>query len=202
MTKYSFCFLSFIAISRLVVPRQLIMQQKRFRNRINIQRPQKLFYERALVTEFVTPFYARPEPIKPIWEACTVAKAKSKIEKEIHPYRQIIANEALERFEKSKMVAILHKNSMKAEDSFDFAVALHKKQMTLKYYGPGVMKTAVGGTRFEVISKLLRSPYYFVFGEEPNVTGLQKIVKKTPQVFIMGNGKNILKIEKHFSCFS
>ncbi|XP_043288704.1 39S ribosomal protein L10, mitochondrial [Venturia canescens] len=174
------------AIRRLTVPRQLVTQPKRFRGKINIQRPQKPFYERALVTEFVTPFYDRPTPLKPIWEACARAQPKEeKIEAEPHPYKRILAREIFERFESSKMVGFLHKNSISGEDSFDLAVALHRKNMTLKSYGHGLMKIAVGDTRFENILQLFNSPNYLVFGAEPEVAALQKIVKRFPQVVLI-----------------
>ena len=99
---------------------------------------------------------------------------------------KIIAKGAFERFNNAKMIAFLHKNPITAENEFDLAVALHKEGMMLKYYGRSTIEFALNGTKFECVKHLFRSSGFLIFSPEIKVGPLLKIVKKTPQVILMG----------------
>lgn len=146
-----------------------------------------MHFTRAIVHKYVTPYYKPTREPTPIWELCENIKEKKKVVAEPHPYERIIARECLNWFNNSRMVAFMHKNSIKSEDEFDFNVNLRKSNMYLKYFGSSIFKLALNNTQFEPVLTLLRSSGMLVFSPEPNVPALLKSLRKTPQMILMGN---------------
>lgn len=168
---------------QISLPNQLFLQQKRFKAKINLKKPRPTHYVKALHQTFLTPFFPNHKEGKTLIDLCTKA---NKISKKIdNPYHEILARDALNWFDNSKMIAFLHKNSIKQEDVFDLAVLLKRKNMYLKCYPFAVLKLALKGTTYEAVEMLFHAPFYIIFSPEKNVTDLEKILKKTPQVILM-----------------
>ncbi|XP_055598082.1 39S ribosomal protein L10, mitochondrial [Uranotaenia lowii] len=155
---------------------------KRFRGKINIQRPRAPHYERARVLELVKPVYKLPDFNAP----CLEENAAKAIQKVDNPYETIIAREVRNWLEHSKMVAFIHLNSIKQEDFFKVQVALHRYQMKVKMYSKSVIKLAVDGTKFEAIKPLFDTKTVLIFcPDESKIKQLLNVLKKTPQFILI-----------------
>lgn len=170
-----------------ITPNTILYQQKRFRGKINIQKPRAPHYLRALVNEFLTPFYPSPNEGKKLEELCSNAiQAKEKKDKEeYNPYQRIIAREVRNWFDNSKMIAICHQNSMTAEVEFEFAVPLRRANMYFKRYSRKIMKLALTDSPYAATMPLYSSNFSIVFGSDTNVAAFEKIIKKFPQVILL-----------------
>lgn len=111
---------------------------------------------------------------------------KKKIKEEYNPYQIIIAREVRNWFDNSKMVAICHQNSLTQEDQFDLAVPLKRANMYYKRYSKSIMKLALADSPYEATMPLYSSHFSIVFGSDVNVAAFEKIVKKFPQVILLG----------------
>lgn len=164
-------------------------QQKRFRGKINIQRPRAPHHEKGKVLKLVTPFIPNPDVVKHLKERCTRTTVWTKPEKPVYPYDVIIAKECLNWFKTSKMIAVLHANSITSEQQFEYAVPLKRANMYFKGYQSSILKLALKDSDYEVLLKLIlpKMPVsYFVFSPDTNVSKLVKITKKTPQLILIG----------------
>ena len=166
------------------------MQQKRYRGKINIQKPRAPHHERGKLEKFTTPFISNPSTHKPWRERCSKITVQKSTTKLVNPYEVIIAKECLNWFNNSKMVALFHNNSIKSQDQFKFAVPLRKANMYFKGYQPPILRIALTNSIYEPILQLVQKNLpvtYFVFSPETNVEKLVKIAKKTPQLALIGN---------------
>ncbi|XP_043682492.1 uncharacterized protein LOC122635871 isoform X2 [Vespula pensylvanica] len=168
---------------QISIPNQLFLQQKRFRGKINIQKPRAPHYTRALFQEFVSPFYENPKKDKTLLDLCT--KTKRNTNEKYNPYHHVLAREVLNWFDNSKMIAFLHKNSMTQEEAFELAVPLRRKNMYLKSYGSTILELALKDTTYKALDLLYQSPYFIIFSPEKNVIDLEKILKKFSQVILI-----------------
>lgn len=162
------------------------IQQIRFRSKINIQKPKPFHHERGKVMKFLTPFYARPDAGKELWEVCLSGKKVAKKEFEANPYQIIIAREVLNWFNSSKMIGVFHKNTLREDDAFDFKVRLKRSNMYAKVYGNRLATMALKDTVYEPVLKLFSADVMLVFSPDTNVNELVKIAKKTPELILMG----------------
>ncbi|EAT38715.1 AAEL009431-PA [Aedes aegypti] len=155
---------------------------KRFRGKINIQRPRQPHYERARVLDLVKPVYKQLEFNAPCEDV-----ERSKVAQEVdNPYERIIAREVRNWLDHSKMVAFIHLNSIKQEDFFKVQVALHRHQMNVKVYGKSVIRQAVEGTKFETIQPLFDVKTALIFcPDESKIRQLLNVLKKTPQFVLL-----------------
>lgn len=170
-------------------PKQLLYQQKRFGATINTKKPKAPHFEKALLIEFLTPYHPKPEKYLPLSERCeNLNKLQKKIaRKTINPYEQMIAREAQQRFDNSKMIAILHMNSINEVKIFDLIVKLKKENMCLKRYGRKVLSCFINDPPYAALNPLLVSSTAFIFSEEDSkVAILRKILKKYPEYIILG----------------
>lgn len=168
--------------SALLQSRLPLVCFKRFRGKINIQRPRPPHYERARVLDVVKPIYKKPDFNAPCVEAGRT-KAAQEVE---NPYERIIAREVRNWLDHSKMVAFIHLNSIKQEDFFKVQVALHRHQMSVKIYGKSIIRQAVEGTQFEAIQPLFDVKTALIFcPDESKIRQLLAVLKKTPQFVLM-----------------
>ncbi|XP_015607587.1 39S ribosomal protein L10, mitochondrial isoform X2 [Cephus cinctus] len=166
--------------------RQIFQQQKRFRSKINIQRPRAPHYERAKALEFMTPFFSDPKANKSPIELCGLNKKYEKMQKvEVNPYKDFLARECLNWFRSSRMVGFFHENSMTMDDKFEFAVPLKKQNIYIRFYSSPVVRAAVTNTEYEAIIPLYCSKVLTVFSPDCNVTKMHKISRKFPQLILM-----------------
>uniref|UniRef100_A0A0K8TRT9 Large ribosomal subunit protein uL10m n=1 Tax=Tabanus bromius TaxID=304241 RepID=A0A0K8TRT9_TABBR len=166
----------------LLQTRLPMIELKRFRAKINIQRPRQPHYERARVIAVTTPIYKEKPKDRHCFDDSHLT-FKKKME---NPYNDIIAKEALNWFNHSQMIAFFHLNSITADDHFKARVAFHKHNMHLKSYGKKITTKAVKGTKYEAILPLFESNHCIVFSPQQNVAQLLRIVKKIPQMILIG----------------
>lgn len=120
-------------------------------------------------------------------ELCNKAEKTAKKEEEkYNPYQRIIAREVRNWFDNSKMVAICHQNSMASEDQFELAVPLKRANMYFKRYSSKIMRLALTDSPYAATMPLYSSQFCIVFGSDINVVAFEKIVKKFPQVILLG----------------
>lgn len=162
------------------------MQPKRFRGKINIQKPRAPHYERAKILKFIEPVYFSEKLSKSPEELCRKPVEQLKKEKIANPLQQIIARDVLNWFKKSKLIALFHANPSNAEDKFNFAVALKKINMRYKICGRQTLSLALQNTPYEAVLEMYTSHNVIVFGQDENVTKLLKVVRKTPEVVLLG----------------
>lgn len=178
-----------------IIPNIILYQQKRSRGKINIQRPRKPHYLRGVVNQFMMPFYPSLNKDKQLEELCHKAinaTRRKELQETSNPYQRIIARDVRNWFDKSKLIAICHRNSMTQEDIFELRVALMKANMDYKQYSRTIIKLALSGSPYTATLPLYNAPFGIVFGLDTNVTDFQKIVKKFPQIILLG--KNNLSI--------
>lgn len=161
------------------------MVAKRFRGKINIQKPRKPHFERQLLIDFSKPVYGPPKRTLPEITLCE-ANAPSKKKIIDNPFERILAKECLDWFNTSKMVVFLHMNSISMEDKTPVYAALRKNNMYLRTYGKKIVSMATKGTRYEAVNQLFTSQQNIIFGQPENADKLFKILKKTPQMVVMG----------------
>ncbi|XP_011872105.1 PREDICTED: 39S ribosomal protein L10, mitochondrial [Vollenhovia emeryi] len=171
-----------------ITPNAILYQQKRFRGKINIQKPRAPHYYRGLVNAFLRPFYPPRNEGKRLEELCknvaTVAR-KKKREEEYNPYQRIIAREVRNWFDNSKMVAICHENPMSEEVKFELKVPLKRANMYYKQYSNKIMRLALADSPYVATMPLFASRFSIVFGSDINVAAFEKITKKFPQVILL-----------------
>ncbi|XP_015516946.1 39S ribosomal protein L10, mitochondrial [Neodiprion lecontei] len=181
----------------LLPTRQVIVQPKRFRGKINIQKPREPHYKRATVEKFVEPIYFNARWGKPLSELCANVKNKPSPDevnkaKEPHPMHRIIAREARNWFENSNMVAFCHMNPFPGEEKFNFAVALKKHNMHFKVYGKPTIALALKDTPFLAVNRLFQSHNLTIFSPGTDIQSLLKLLQKRPELVLMAgimNGK-------------
>lgn len=149
----------------------------------------------------MVPFYPPPNEDKKLEEVChkAINAAKRKELGEIaNPYQKIIAREVRNWFDNSKLVAICHQNSMTMEEVFELRVPLKRANMYYKQYSRKIMKLALSGSPYAATLPLYKASHGVVFGSDTNVTDLQKIIKKFPQIILLGksNFSRSIKIKK------
>lgn len=159
---------------------------KRFRGKINIQKPRAPHFERQLLIDFTKPFYGPPRSKLPQIELCDRGESKRKKEQIDNPFERILANECLNWFNTSKMVVFLHMNSISMEDKTPVFATLKKNNMHLRTYGKKIVSMATHGTRYEAVNQLFKSHQNIIFGQPENAALMFKILKKTPQLIVMG----------------
>lgn len=135
------------------------------------------------------PFYERKNEGKSLEELCTKGRKSQRQvdEKEkYNPYQRIIAREVRNWFDESKMVAICHQNSITSEEQFEFEVPLRKVNMYYKRYNKKIMNLALTDSPYEASLPLYSTSFSLVFSPEVNVAAFEKIVKKFPNVILLG----------------
>uniref|UniRef100_A0A182K6B7 Large ribosomal subunit protein uL10m n=1 Tax=Anopheles christyi TaxID=43041 RepID=A0A182K6B7_9DIPT len=176
--------MSNFVINGLLQSRNPLLTFRRFRGKINIQRPRPPHYERARVLEVIKPYYKKPDFSAPCIDAEQAKEMKGKLD---NPYETIIAREARNWFEHSDLVALVHVNSIKQEDMFKAQVALHRHNVSVKVYGKSIMRKAVKDTRFEAILPLFEAKTAIIFSPEvQKIKQVLNVLKKTPQLVLMG----------------
>ncbi|CAK1550035.1 unnamed protein product [Leptosia nina] len=158
---------------------------KRFRGKINIQRPRKPHFEKQLLIDITKPIYIPRNNSLPEYTLCDFEKSGF-VKKDIdNPFERILARECLEWFNTSKMIVFLHMNSISMEDKTPIFAALKKNDMHLRTYGKKIVSMATKGTRYENVNQLFTSHQNIIFGQPNKVDKMFKILKKTPQMVVM-----------------
>ncbi|XP_078033456.1 large ribosomal subunit protein uL10m-like [Augochlora pura] len=167
-----------------LAPNQLLYQQKRFRGKINLKKP-KIYFKNKVLNLLLQPFFADPKANAAVKDLCAAAITPKTYK--LHPYEKILAKEARNWFEKSKMVAFLHTNSITNIDRFEVLVELRKHNMYYKTYYPRLIRAAMENSScMEKMDPVMSKQTAFIFSPDINVTALEKILKKCPQMYSLG----------------
>ncbi|CAH4005998.1 unnamed protein product [Pieris brassicae] len=158
---------------------------RRFRGKINIQKPKKPHFEKQLLIDITQPTYGPPKSSLPQYAFCNKDKPTFTKKEIDNPFERILARECLEWFNTSKMVVFLHLNSINMEDKTPIFAALKKNDMHLRTYGKKIVSMATTGTRYEVVNQLFTSHQNVIFGQPKNAQKMFKILKKAPQLVVM-----------------
>lgn len=158
---------------------------KRYRGKINIQKPRKPHFERQLLIDLAKPVYGPPKYTLPDYVLCDRGEKRKKVEID-NPFERILARECLNWFNTSKMVVFLHVNSISMEDKTPIFASLSKNDMHLRTYGKKIVNMATKGTRYETVNSLFTSHQNIIFGQPENAAKMFKILKKAPQLVVMG----------------
>ncbi|KAK9510211.1 hypothetical protein O3M35_005044 [Rhynocoris fuscipes] len=155
--------------------------------RINVQRPKAPHFERAKYLALLRPqFKEDPSEYLPPSLKC---RKKQELEKntvrEENPFEKILAKEMFDLFEKSKLVAFLHRNPILGEDEFQAKIKFKRENMDIRVYSRHTAKLAFEGTRYEPVLKLFVTHNSLVLSDEPNVAKLMQILKKIPQYILL-----------------
>lgn len=166
------------------------MVSKRFRGKINIQRPQKTFFRRAVVEAVCAPIYPR----RIIVNECREEQERKHLQldvpspPEIHPYQDLIARELFQRLDSSKMVIFCHANAHTQQDIFDTRVALHRKDINYKQYGKKLFRLATDGTKFASLQRFFNTQFgctSFMYSSEIKVAEALEIIGKFRRVIVL-----------------
>lgn len=165
-----------------------IQQAKRFRGKINIQKPKPSHYERQRFYALAKPWFISKYKGKTTVDLCRGFDEKiwGRNEEE-NPLQRIIANELRDQFYKSRLIAFLHANTLSSDDFFNARVLYHRQNMKLEKIGRKTLEMAVEGTPFEAVLELFISRNMIVFSPEPEVQKLMRVTKRVPQLILLGN---------------
>lgn len=175
-------YFRFIAFQISTKP--LFYQQTRCRAKINLKRPRAPHFAKAVIEKFVSPVYPRIGKDVHLANLCAKTTEVRPV-KSLGQYEQIIAREVADHFRNSRMIAFLHRGSIKHQQSFDFQVRLHKKGMKYKSYSSGIMLEALREVNHLEAYPLVQSRFGVVFGPEVDIAFLQKTLRKTPQLILL-----------------
>ncbi|CAH1183617.1 unnamed protein product [Phaedon cochleariae] len=162
-----------------------LIQFKRFRGKINIQRPRLPHFEKAKYLAFTKPWFINPKKDKSQVELCKGFGEKLFEKDKENPFQEIIAQELRRWLTTSRLVVFYHHNPMNAEDEFKAYVMFKKQKMHFKKYGKRTLEMAVGGTPYETILDLYVSHNMTVFSPEPEIKKMLNITKKFPQLVLL-----------------
>lgn len=170
------------------------MQCKRFRGKINIQRPRAPHFERALFNAVTEPRYPKQSAVEicQMEQSIKRLQAQSELATQLHPYQLIQSKELFECFDQANMILLCQKNSMNEYDFFKFKVECHKLNVKCKVFSRKVIKQALNETRFAAMLPLLMQTNYncMLFSDEWNVGPMLKVFKKTPKVLFLAGALN------------
>lgn len=160
------------------------IQCKRFRGKVNIQRPKPPHFEKATYLALAQPWFINPNKNKPLVELCQLNKKLKK--DEFNPLRDIYAKELYNSFKNSKLIVFYHFNSMKADENFKYYALFKKQGMELKMYERELLSAAILGTPYEtVLDFYVTSKNMILFCPEPEVNKVLRISKKCPQLIML-----------------
>lgn len=161
----------------------LLWQSKRFRGKINIQRPRAPHFVKAKFLELTKPYFPKINP--ELVNVCNLKNEKTK--KEIdNPFQRIIAGELRDSFFNSKLIGFFHKNSISAERIFIATNLFKKNGMILKTYGKTTLEMAVSGTQFDTVLQFYCSQNMIMLSPEPDIKKMFTIAKKFPELIFLG----------------
>ncbi|KAK4879435.1 hypothetical protein RN001_007581 [Aquatica leii] len=173
-----------------------LIQAKRLRGKINIQKPKAPHHVKATFLEFTKPRFINPNLSKTSIDLC---KNHVKFDKDQdNPFQRIIAGELYRWFQNSRLVAFFHMNPMSADQQFKAYLLFKKQNMHFKSYGKQTMKMALEGTAYEAALSLYISRNLVVFSPEPEIKKMLKAAKRFPQIVLLAaifEGKFVSKDE-------
>ncbi|KAJ8960830.1 hypothetical protein NQ318_020126 [Aromia moschata] len=162
----------------------LLLQFRRFRGKINIQRPRKPHFERAKYIALTQPYFINPNKDKTPQELCKGFKEQRSEETE-NPFQRILSQELYKWLTSSRLIVFYHSNPMPAELRFKAKVSFKKKNMHLTQYGKKTVEMAVKGTPYEAVLNLFVSHNVMLFSPEPDIKTVFSISKKFPQFVLL-----------------
>jgi len=159
-----------------------LIQIKRFRGKINIQKPRPPHFEKSVYLQLTKPWFL---PQKKEVKCTLLEPPKYKTQDEENPFRKILADQMHMWFTTSRLIAFCHHNPMSKEQEFDAFAMLHKEKMHFKKHGKKTLEMALKGTPYETVLDIYMSHTMTIFSPEPEIKKLVKILKRFPQLVLM-----------------
>ncbi|CAG9865372.1 unnamed protein product [Phyllotreta striolata] len=177
-------FISRRALLETVTP---VFQCKRFRGKINVQKPKPPHFVKATYLSLAKPWFINPKKDKAPIELCNLLNHKyDKHEEEENMYAKLLGRELYKDFANSKMILFYHHNSIKSDEFYKYFALFKRQNMDLKKIGKQVLTLAVTGTRFEpVLDFYLTANNMILFSPEPAIDTVLKINKKCPRLVLL-----------------
>lgn len=163
-----------------------LKQFKRFRGKINIQKPKRPHFEKATYLALAKPYFINPNKNKLKVELCEGVHV-TRMDEVDNPFQRIIAQELYKWFTSSRLIVFYHINPMNAEDKFKAYVLFKKQNMHFKQYGKKTLEMAVKGTPYEVVLDFYVSHNMMLFSPQPDIKKVLNITKKFRQLVLLGN---------------
>ncbi|XP_060516752.1 large ribosomal subunit protein uL10m [Cylas formicarius] len=170
------------AICETIAP---FRQIKRFKSKINIQKPKPPHFEKAKYLALAKPWFLSQKKNKTSQELCGNVQKLAIKKDEPNPFQNIIAKELYGLFAESKLIAFCHYNPMTSNQKFKANIAFKKEQMHAKQYGKKTLDLALSGTAYEKVLDFYVSHNMIILSPEPNIKKLLKILKKFPQLILL-----------------
>lgn len=164
-----------------------LIQTKRFKGKINIQKPKPPFFQKAKYLALTKPWFPSIKKNKTPLELCTKDQPPkyARVEEQ-NIYQEILAEEVKFRFFNSKLVVFCHLNPMLGDQKFAAKLQLHRANMYMEQVGKETVRLAVQGTPYEQILSLYVSQNMTIFSPELEIKKLLNIVKKFPELVVLG----------------
>ncbi|KAG5892976.1 hypothetical protein JTB14_015020 [Gonioctena quinquepunctata] len=185
------------------VPKRALLQRaypltqcKRFRGKINVQRPKPPHFVKATYLALTKPWFIKPNKDKKPIELCKGPDEQLFNKDEENPFQRFLAQELYRWFTTSRLVIFYHHNSMNSDDEFKAFVMFKKHKMHFKKYGKKTLEMAVKGTPYDTLLNFYVSQNMTVFSPEPDIRKVLSITKKFPQLVLLAgilDGKLINK---------
>ncbi|ENN78717.1 hypothetical protein D910_03627, partial [Dendroctonus ponderosae] len=168
------------------IPVTPLVQIKRFRGKINIQRPKPPHFAKAKFIELTRPWFLSKKYGKSPMELCSnLTDPRKDKQEERNIFQEIIAQDLHQRLKTSKLVVFCHYNPMTTDQQFSARVSFHKLKMYFKQYGKKTLELAVKGTPYEVLLDFYVSHNMTIFSPEPEIKKLLQVLKKFPQLILL-----------------
>lgn len=167
-----------------------MLQAKRYKAKINLRKPQKPHFERALLLTLTRPKFENKLKNKTALELCGFNEVK-KVDID-NPYERFIATEILENFKASKLILFCHRNPMSSEETAEARRTFIKNNMLMEVYGKKTMNIALEGTPYESVLSFYISHNALVFSPETNVKKCLQICRKFTGLIPLGNNYNTM----------
>ncbi|CAH1275493.1 unnamed protein product [Diabrotica balteata] len=163
-----------------------LIQCRRFRGKINVQKPKPPHFEKAKFLALTKPWFISPYKDKTSAELCKFNVKVNKDEEEFNPLQKIYAKEIYDRLTSSKLIVFFHYNSMKADEEFKYYAMYKKQGMELKKYGKKLIKATVKGTPYEAILDFYVTQHnIMLFCPEAEISKVLKINRKCSQLVLL-----------------
>lgn len=156
---------------------------KRFRGKVNIQRPRKPFFLRQCVEDLTKPKMPMKGYNDPILLCGKLKAVKRKVID--NPFERILAKECANWFHNSQMIVFLHLNSARMRDRLGVFADLRIHNMHLRTYGKKIIQMAITGTPYECAIPMFQSYNQVIFSEKVQIAKLCQLIQQCPSFVLM-----------------
>ena len=154
-------------------------------------RHRKAFYPRQHREQHFTrkQMLAICEPIFPADKRLESEKCfnlSPRIERQIHPYDRLLAEDMKRELSSSRMICFFHQNKMTPREKQSIKNEFEHQEMYLRYYNPDVAQLSMSATKYESAIHLCdQKDVTILFSAKPVVNKLLKMSRKCPELILL-----------------